>query len=43
MVGHAIIDVATVMQILAMSLNPELYEKMCVTVSMLHANEMFTQ
>ena len=33
MVGHGIIDVATVMQILVMSLNPELYEKMCVTVS----------
>ena len=28
MVGHGIIDVATVMQILVMSLNPELYEKM---------------
>ncbi|MBQ8434596.1 MAG: CPBP family intramembrane metalloprotease [Oscillospiraceae bacterium] len=29
MIGHGIIDVATVMQIFATSLYPELYEKMC--------------
>lgn len=29
MVGHAVIDVATVMQILATSFVPGLYEKMC--------------
>ena len=29
MIGHAIIDVATVMQILATSVSPELYEMMC--------------
>ena len=29
MIGHAIIDVATVMQILATSMVPGLYEMMC--------------
>jgi hypothetical protein len=29
MIGHAIIDVATVMQILATSAIPGLYDKMC--------------